>query len=93
MLFYNCSVVLSAIVYVLARAGSVHNSNCPDLEVVRNDFPVANTKDVESSVFDIGKYREQLLAQSKPYIIECAAAEGGGSQVHILGMWSKWQYL
>ena len=73
-------MVLSAIVYVLARAGSVRNTNCPDFKVVQNDFPTSS-KDVDSAVFDIGKYREQLLAQSKPYIIECAAAEGGGSQV------------
>jgi 3'-phosphoadenosine 5'-phosphosulfate synthase len=30
--------------------------------------------------FDIGAYREKILSQSTPYIIECAEADEGGSQ-------------
>jgi 3'-phosphoadenosine 5'-phosphosulfate synthase len=32
------------------------------------------------SNFDIGAYREKILSQSTPYIIECSEAEEGGSQ-------------
>lgn len=62
--------------YVLARAGSVQN-NCT--EVVS---PLATTTSSSSSSqeFDIGAYREKILSQSTPYIIECAEAEEGGSQ-------------
>ena len=34
----------------------------------------------EAGEFDIGAYREQILAQSTPHIIECAEAGEGGSQ-------------
>jgi adenylyl-sulfate kinase len=54
------SLILTAIVYVLARAGGSAN-NC-------------------TAVLDIGAYREKVLAQSTPHIIECAEAGEGGSQ-------------
>jgi len=37
-------------------------------------------KDMDFSNFDIGAYREKILGQSTPFIIECAEAEEGGSQ-------------
>ena len=30
--------------------------------------------------FDIGAYRDEILSQSTPHIIECAEANEGGSQ-------------
>lgn len=104
-------LILSAIVYVLARAGG-HSVACPDVAVMT---PIADTDDGDfgtiesgtamslntaappshkaaapsarssltggqSAPFDIGAYRKKILAQSQPYIIECAEATGGGSQ-------------
>eukprot|EP01032_Pedospumella_encystans_P035350 gene35350-39988_t len=81
-------LVLSAIVYVLARAGG-SASRCADQIV-----PLTTTSSGESAsthtaaaggssaaaVFDIGAYREKVLSQSTPYIIECLEAGIGGSQ-------------
>jgi adenylyl-sulfate kinase len=53
-------LILTAIVYVLARAGGATHS-C-------------------TNTFDIGEYREKVLSQSTPHIIECAEAGEGGSQ-------------
>ena len=39
-----------------------------------------SSKDVDFSNFDIGAYREKILSQSTPYIIECKEAGVGGSQ-------------
>ena len=64
-------LVLTAIVYVLARASSVGKA-C----VGQMSSSVFTT----SGDFDIGAYREKILSQSKPYIIECAQATGGESQ-------------
>lgn len=72
MYFSFNSFILSAIVYVLARAASVNNHAC---------FDLAQESTSVDGTFDIAAYREKLLAQSKPYIIECAEADGGGSQV------------
>ena len=73
MLFqFCCSMVLSAIVYVLARAGG--HSSCDEV-VLSGGSPAQVSPD-----FDIGAYREQILAQSKPHIIECIEAGEGGSQ-------------
>lgn len=69
-----CSIVLSAIVYVLARAGG-HNA-CD--EVPMSYAPVTTSS--PAGDFDIGAYREHILAQSQPYIIECAEATAGESQ-------------
>jgi len=46
---------------------------CPTL-----DCPVVKASD--GSVFDIGAYREKILSQTTPNIIECAEADAGGSQ-------------
>jgi len=81
-------LVLSAIVYVLARAGG-SASRCADQIV-----PLTTASSGESAsthtaaaggssaaaVFDIGAYREKVLSQSTPYIIECLEAGIGGSQ-------------
>jgi hypothetical protein len=56
-------------VYVLSRAGST--IDCKD--VILNSSSNGN-------VFDIGAYRDKLLSQSTPHIIECAEAGEGGSQ-------------
>ena len=40
----------------------------------------SSSKDVDFSNFDIGAYREKILSQSTPYIIECKEAGVGGSQ-------------
>ena len=84
----SSSLVLSAIVYVLARAGG-SASRCADQIV-----PLTTASSGESAsthtaaaggssaaaVFDIGAYREKVLSQSTPYIIECLEAGIGGSQ-------------
>ena len=62
-------LVLTAIVYVLARASSVGKGGGAGFAMMPQD-----------GAFDIGAYREAILSQSSPYIIECASAEGGGSQ-------------
>jgi adenylyl-sulfate kinase len=76
------SLVLSAIVYVLARAGG--HSNCDEI-IVTNSSPLSSSAATASSSssfeqFDIGAYREAILAQSTPHIIECIEAGEGGSQ-------------
>ena len=40
----------------------------------------SSSKEVDFSNFDIGAYREKILSQSTPYIIECKEAGVGGSQ-------------
>ena len=55
--------------YVLARAGSASQCKQPLVPLV----PSAAT-------FDIGAYREKILSQSTPHIIECLEAGEGGSQ-------------
>lgn len=74
-------LVLSAIVYVLARAGS-GGSNCPDqvLPVASLPTPLRSSSATDMANFDIGAYREKILAQTTPHIIECAEAGEGGSQ-------------
>lgn len=70
-------LILSAIVYVLARAGS-STSNCnelvykPEVSIVA---PIQKFAD-----FDIGAYRKDILSKTTPHIIECAEAQEGGSQ-------------
>jgi 3'-phosphoadenosine 5'-phosphosulfate synthase len=64
---------LAAIVYVLARASSVGKTCDPVL-------PGAPSSVTANGVFDIGAYREKVLSQSQPFIIECAEADAGGSQ-------------
>ena len=59
-------MVLSAIVYVLARAGGAE-SNCSRQKLIQDNF-------------DIGAYREKILSQTTPHIIECIEAGEGGSQ-------------
>eukprot|EP01038_Epipyxis_sp_PR26KG_P007808 gene7808-10604_t len=63
-------LILSAIVYVLARAGG----NAVDC---RDSYTVASPS---AGNFDIGAYREKILAQTTPHIIECIEAGEGGSQ-------------
>ena len=65
---YN-SFILAAIVYVLSRAGG-SSVDCKNL--------ATNTADVSN--FDIGAYRQKILSQSTPHIIECIEAGEGGSQ-------------
>ncbi|KAJ1432668.1 3-phosphoadenosine 5-phosphosulfate synthase-like protein 2 [Ochromonadaceae sp. CCMP2298] len=74
-------LILSAIVYVLARAGG-SAANCPDLYVQQtSEAPFAGEHVVHNApVFDIGAYREKILSQSTPHIIECIEAGEGGSQ-------------
>ena len=70
------SIVLTAIVYVLARAGG-HETAC---DLTPGQASVASISP-DGTPFDIGAYREQILSKSQPYIIECIeAGEGGGSQ-------------
>ncbi len=68
-------LVLAAIVYVLARAGGQDTLGCP-----KQEFVVANSGSSSDAAFDIGSYREKILSQSTPHIIECAEAGEGGSQ-------------
>jgi 3'-phosphoadenosine 5'-phosphosulfate synthase len=96
---FSLSLILSAIVYVLARASSV-SSNCASntllqpIAAATDDSPssistlssavgasgAAASSNYDFSNFDIGAYREKILSQSTPYIIECSEAEEGGSQ-------------
>eukprot|EP01041_Mallomonas_annulata_P005359 gene5359-10710_t len=64
-------LVLAAVVYVLARAGG-SESNC--------DRNIAIKSTAATGEFDIGAYREKILSQSTPHIIECLEAGEGGSQ-------------
>lgn len=73
---YVFSLVLSAIVYVLARAGG--HSNCDEIIVTNPSTTQLSSTSFEN--FDIGAYREAILAQSTPHIIECIEAGEGGSQ-------------
>lgn len=68
-------LVLSAIVYVLARAGGAE-TNCNNLKIVQEPL----TTSTGLANFDIGAYREKILSQSTPHIIECIEAGEGGSQ-------------
>ena len=88
-------LILSAIVYVLARAGG-HNVDCNEvlLQQQPDQDPLPLTQhhthhdysDTKKSAgalpedFDMGAYREKILSQSTPYIIECIEAGEGGSQ-------------
>ena len=81
-------LILSAIVYVLARAGST-GSNCSELVLQQSPAVVASLTSGSSSSgkgktnfadFDIGAYRTKILSQSTPHIIECIEAGEGGSQ-------------
>lgn len=78
-------LILSAIVYVLARAGSGSGAGCPTVEsiVIHEPGPVEYktiTAAGEAVAFDIGKYRRDILSKSTPHIIECVEAGEGGSQ-------------
>ena len=95
-------LILSSIVYVLARAGgqpvdcnevfqsqnqqlsqadplplTQHRSHHDDFEAHLKSSPATSIAPAE---FDIGAYREAILSQSTPYIIECIEAGEGGSQ-------------
>mmetsp|Transcript_1482 Transcript_1482/g.2435 ORF Transcript_1482/g.2435 Transcript_1482/m.2435 type:complete len:1032 (+) Transcript_1482:189-3284(+) len=81
-------LVLSAIVYVLARAGA-SSADCPEPTFVPLKTSSESSSSSKSSShassssfadFDIGAYREKILSQSTPHIIECAEAGEGGSQ-------------
>jgi 3'-phosphoadenosine 5'-phosphosulfate synthase len=80
-----CSLILSAIVYVLARAGG-SAAKCADQIVpmiaASTDaaFTTATHTASNNIPFDIGAYREKILSQSTPHIIECIEAGEGGSQ-------------
>lgn len=78
-------LILSAIVYVLARAGS--STNCSELVLQQSPAVVASLTGATSKSssgnfadFDIGAYRTKILSQSTPHIIECIEAGEGGSQ-------------
>jgi 3'-phosphoadenosine 5'-phosphosulfate synthase len=73
-------IVLFAIVYVLARAGG-SSSDCGQMELASGPAPVAPVA-FPSEINDdtIGAYRQKILSQSVPHIIECAEAGEGGSQ-------------
>jgi len=81
-------LILSAIVYVLARAGST-GANCSELVLQQSPAVVASvmasgasekSKGSSFADFDIGAYRTKILSQSTPHIIECIEAGEGGSQ-------------
>ena len=75
---------MAAIVYVLSRAGGAEN--CLPLAASSMNLQGSSaTSDSSSGVidysnFDIGAYREKILSQSTPHIIECLEAGEGGSQ-------------
>ena len=81
-------LILAAIVYVLARAGSTNN--CSEIVLQQTPGVVASltapkssavsTKATSFADFDIGAYRQKILSQSTPHIIECIEAGEGGSQ-------------
>ena len=98
-------IILSSIVYVLARAGG--RVDCNDVlqqpqmqtqmqqqeplelsqhssshHIIHHDAPHSSDKSpfTVPEDFDMGAYRESILSQSKPYIIECIEAGEGGSQ-------------
>jgi len=81
-------LILAAIVYVLARAGSTNN--CSEIVLQQTPGVVASltapkssavsTKTTSFADFDIGAYRQKILSQSTPHIIECIEAGEGGSQ-------------
>jgi adenylyl-sulfate kinase len=66
-------IILFAIVYVLARAGGQSDGDCPEILSATNPTGVV-TDDT------IAAYREKILSQSTPHIIECIEAGEGGSQ-------------
>jgi adenylyl-sulfate kinase len=89
-------MILSSIVYVLARAGGQHvdcnevlqqqqqplELSQPSSHHVHHDSHSDSNKSPFSvpEDFDMGAYRESILSQSTPYIIECIEAGEGGSQ-------------
>ncbi len=70
-------LVLAALVYVLARASSV-SQGC-DCAYQGSSGSNGVAADLTGG-FDIGAYREKILSQSTPHIIECAEAGEGNSQ-------------
>lgn len=70
---YFESFILAAIVYVLSRAGG---SDCKPIAI--GGSQTASNGDLGN--FDIGAYRQKILSQSTPHIIECIEAGEGGSQ-------------
>lgn len=73
--------------YVLSRAGA-NTANCPEIvpivastsgSVLRSSS-LSSAASTDFSNFDIGAYREKILSQSTPHIIECLEAGEGGSQ-------------
>ena len=67
-------LVLSALVYVLARASGA-GVDC-DSNIRTSPLSAVGA----SGTFDIGAYREKILSQTTPHIIECKEAGEGGSQ-------------
>lgn len=66
---------------MLSRAGTV--ANCPEIlpsTEISTPLTTTTVASQDFSNFDIGAYRKKILAQSTPYIIECAEAEEGKSQ-------------
>lgn len=100
ILCWNCSLILSAIVYVLARAGGTA-ANCSEVVLSTSSNPAPGTLSTlpgistapaaappataDFSGFDIGAYRAKILSQTTPHIIECIeAGEGNCTSVSIL---------
>lgn len=72
-------IVLFAIVYVLARAGgSSSNADCIVPIEGSASLPIAFPTEINDET--IGAYRQKILSQTVPHIIECAEAGEGGSQ-------------
>mmetsp|Transcript_12536 Transcript_12536/g.12623 ORF Transcript_12536/g.12623 Transcript_12536/m.12623 type:complete len:1022 (-) Transcript_12536:127-3192(-) len=69
-------LVLAAVVYVLARAGG--GADCDISTATISSIAHPSTSSTDD--FDIGAYRQKILSQSVPHIIECAEAGEGGSQ-------------
>jgi adenylyl-sulfate kinase len=75
-------MVLSAVVYVLARAGTKDAGCDPEVQLAYTGSasPAHSVSSNNFDNFDIGAYREKILSQSQPHIIECIEAGEGGSQ-------------
>lgn len=77
----SISLILSAIVYVLARASAVQSSCAKNIAPLAELATASSASSgVDLANFDIGAYRQQILAKTTPHIIECIEAGEGGSQ-------------
>eukprot|EP01031_Cornospumella_fuschlensis_P039381 gene39381-47937_t len=75
-------LILSAIVYVLARASAVQSACKPLVAELSgpSETGMVSTAAAPAGGFDIASYRKNMLSKTPPHIIECAEADEGGSQ-------------